>query len=87
MAERRGREETDVRHAADMAVRFAEAARHEADAERQGGSEPHLSAIFSEMEQKWDGRFSNPMKLSENKDWIDYCRALGRDRGILTRPN
>jgi len=87
LAERRGRDETDIGHATDMSVRFAEAALRQAGGEGRSDPQAHLSTIFSEMERKWNGRFSNPMKLSENKDWIDYCRALGRDRGILARPN
>ena len=87
IAERRGRDRADIRHATDMSVRFAEAALRQAASEGKSGAQDHLSTVFSETEQKWSGRFSNPMKLSDNKDWIDYCRALGRDRGILARPN
>jgi len=55
-----------------------------AQAEAEGRPDPY-AAIRSEqdrLQEKWDGRFRSFLRLGENKDWIDYCRALGQSRGI-----
>jgi hypothetical protein len=83
IGERRGKDAGEVASARNAAVRFSEAALVQAEAEGHGTPEIHLSPIYAQMESKWDGRFANPLRLSENTDWIDYCRALGRDKGVL----
>lgn len=83
VGELRGRDASDVSQARDAAARFSEAALVQARNEGQRDPKAHLTPIHVEKERNWDGRFANPLKLSDNKDWIDYCRSLGRDRGLL----
>ena len=70
-----------------MAARGAEAFRAAAvkEAQREGVAEPevHVTTWLETHRGKWDGRLQKLTLLTENKDWIDYCRALGRDRGVL----
>ncbi|MSU88184.1 hypothetical protein GE300_00965 [Rhodobacteraceae bacterium 2CG4] len=83
VAERRRRDAADIRLIRDGAARFAEAAADQARAEGHADAQAHLSPVYAGMARKWDGRLANPLHLFENRNWINYCRALGRDRGIL----
>ncbi len=79
---KREKDEKTVNAALVSASLFLVKAREQA---RFEGDLTPYSTIQSEQERlttKWDGRFSSLWLLNENKDWIEYCRALGRDRGL-----
>jgi|GEM_PF-3535443 len=81
IGERKGKPEAvaEMRATAD---RFAVAAVDHATREGQGEAEAHISAIVEEVTPKWDARWANLAEMQDTLDCIDYCRALGRDRGI-----
>ncbi|MEO1274329.1 MAG: hypothetical protein AAFV96_02710 [Pseudomonadota bacterium] len=81
IAARRGRSAADIEKADKAAWAFREAALIEA--EREGRAAEALDPVGVAMAKKWDGRFTDVLRLGENKDWIDYCNALGKDRGVL----
>ncbi|WP_137703128.1 hypothetical protein [Marimonas lutisalis] len=58
-----------------------------AQARREGRRDPksHLEEETTRLTSKWDGRFANLLEIRNNADWLDYCRALGRSRGIVDR--
>jgi len=53
-------------------------------AQREGRAAPkdYVAAEYHRLLDKWQGRFGKITYLSENKDWVDYCRALGKSRKI-----
>ncbi|TMV10245.1 hypothetical protein FGK63_04055 [Ruegeria sediminis] len=79
---RRGKDEDTVNAALVSASLFLVEAREQAG--REGTSEPygHIQSEQDRLAEKWEGRFSSLILLNENKDWIDYCRALGKNRGL-----
>lgn len=79
---RRGKDQAMTDAALVSASLFIVEAR--AQAGREGVSEPygHVQAEQARLTEKWSGRFSSLRLLGENKDWIDYCRALGKSRGL-----
>lgn len=62
---------------------FREEAVRQAAAEGVADPEAHVAALEPDLAAKWSGRMSSLLKLRENYDWIEYCRALGEDRGIV----
>ena len=86
MAEARGRDRSSVDQADMAAGRFYEAAIDHARAEGVGDPEAHVALLCRPLNEKWQGRFSSVWKFRDNRDWLDYCAALGRDRGILPVP-
>lgn len=55
-----------------------------AQAGREGVADPqaHIGLVLDQKRDDWSGRLSSPWKLRENKEWLDYCRSLGRHRGL-----
>jgi hypothetical protein len=87
VAHRRGRDLADVWQAEDTAERFRAFAITEARREGVRDVQAHINDTIPVMAQKWTGRFASILLLTENKDWIDYCGALGKDRGVLPLTN
>ncbi len=82
LATRRGKDSQDVNAALVSASLFTVEARTQA--EREGENDPyaHIHEEQIRLSEKWEGRFGSLVLLRKNKDWIDYCRALGKDRGL-----
>ncbi len=80
-ARRRSPEKQELMYAgADL---FAEEAVRQASAEGIADPEAHVRDLRADLATKWSGRMSSLLKLRENVDWIEYCAALGEDRGLL----
>ena len=62
---------------------FGLAAVDQAKAEGRSDPTDHVLRTRDEVEPKWERQVRNPLKLSDTLDWTGYCRALGRDRGVL----
>ncbi|MEM7242358.1 MAG: hypothetical protein AAF429_09250 [Pseudomonadota bacterium] len=43
----------------------------------------YFDAIKAESYPRWDAQLGNPLKLQDTKDWIDYCRAFGKDQRLV----
>ncbi len=84
---RRGRETAEVRRALAASDRFLDAAVVEARQEGIAAPADHVARLCGEMSGKWSGRLSSASHFLENRDWLDYCDALGRDRGVLPLSN
>ncbi len=82
LGSRRGKDDDTVNAALVSASLFVVEAREQADLEGHTDPYRHIHSEQDRLTEKWDGRFSSLLRLSENKDWIDYCRALGENRGI-----
>ena len=80
---RRGRSEDQIETVSRTASVFREAAIAQAGAEGVADPQAHLLAHAERLRKKWQGRSSRITLVRENRDWIDYCRALGKDRGLL----
>lgn len=67
---------------ANLSWRFAETSVDEAA--REGVVDPatHTARWMERHRGEWRGRLHDLSQFEENRDWLDYCRALGRDRGI-----
>jgi len=79
---RKGKNGSTVNAMQVTSALFLVHARSQAQAE--GQSNPYSAIQYEQgrLQEKWDGRFSSILRLGENKDWIDYCTALGQSRGI-----
>lgn len=73
--------------AARMSAAMHSAALREARREGIADPDAHVAHWFARLQDKWDGRFQDITLIGENKDWIDYCRSLGKDRGVLPLPD
>ncbi len=62
---------------------FLEAAHVQASDEGHTDTRAWAGEHYPGLHEKWDGRFSELLTFAENKDWIDYCKALGRSRGVI----
>ncbi|MDQ2089417.1 hypothetical protein [Marimonas arenosa] len=85
VARRRGKPEGEVEKLVDDAVLFRTAAWSEARREGRHDPKAHVAAQGTRLGEKWQGQFGNIFRLRKNKDWIDYCHALGKSRGVLNR--
>lgn len=54
----------------------------QSDSEGIKHPEDHFDALVKERLNKWISQFSNPLKLQDTKDWIDYCKSLGESSGM-----
>ena len=77
---------SDIARMRKAGVRFRDAARTEAT--REGRSDPatFVAQTRPELNEKWQGRFAKMSLLTENMEWVKYCGALGKDRGVLPIP-
>jgi adenylosuccinate lyase len=80
LGERHGRDATEIVAALKAEADFRASATDQAKAE---GRDDIPAGLRAEMDAKWDDRVSSLLHLGETSDWIGYCRALGRERGIL----
>lgn len=65
-----------------MADAFIKASVVEARAEGRT-SETYVADTILEVTPRWQAQFGSLLKLPDTLDWVDYCRALGLDRGII----
>lgn len=79
---RRNKDQTTIDAALASAALFVVEARSQATQENVPDPYKYVQSEQTRLLEKWDGRFGRPLLLNENKDWIDYCRALGKDRGL-----
>ncbi|MEL7465926.1 MAG: hypothetical protein AAFN79_17780 [Pseudomonadota bacterium] len=68
--------------AAALSVAFRDEAVAEATREKVADPQAHVGDWLARHEAKWSAQIRDVTRLSETKDWIDYCKALGRDRGV-----
>ena len=66
--------------------RFRYAATAEAKHEGKDDPSAFIAKSRPDLTKKWQGRFAKPTLLSENIEWVKYCGALGKDRGVLPIP-
>jgi len=83
LGEQKGRTGKDVAKMRRAATIFRDEAAVQAGREGIADTSGHVIDTAAKMDEKWQGRFSQVFKFNENKDWITYCEALGRDRGLL----
>ena len=83
LGDRKGRKASDVDKLRRTASLFRDEAAAQAQAEGIADTGGHVITHSTAMADKWQGRFGSVMLFAENKDWIDYCEALGTDRGLL----
>ena len=82
VAERRNKPKDDISAVIRSATVFERAAFDQA--KREGRPDPydHVLSDLNRLTKKWHGRFGKITLVQENKDWIDYCRSLGKNRGL-----
>ncbi|MEM7524280.1 MAG: hypothetical protein AAF360_11075, partial [Pseudomonadota bacterium] len=68
--------------AAEISVAFRTEAVAEASRENVADPQAHVGDWLARHEAKWSAQIRDPARLSDTKDWIDYCQALGRDRSV-----
>ena len=68
--------------AAKISAAFRVEAVAEAKREKVADPQAHVADWLARHETKWAAQMRDPARLSDTKDWIDYCRALGRNRGV-----
>jgi hypothetical protein len=81
----KGRKEQEITRFRDGSASFLKAAGAQARAENQPDPGKYILQLQNALQEKWSGRFSSVLTVTENKDWIDYCKAFGRERGLLPR--
>ena len=83
LGEQKGRSGKDVAKMRRAATIFRDEGAAQAESEGIADAGAHVIATTAEMDEKWQGRFGKVFLFHENKEWISYCEALGRDRGLL----
>ncbi|MEM6932461.1 MAG: hypothetical protein AAF526_02635 [Pseudomonadota bacterium] len=66
---------------------FLTAAEEQAEAEGRADPAGFVSGWVPKHRAKWDDAFGSVLKFSENMEWVEYCGALGKDRGLLPIPD
>lgn len=79
---RRNKPQSEIREISATATAFREEALSQAQQEGQPDPQNYVLIQTDRLADKWLGRFGKIGLLQENKDWIDYCRALGKSRKI-----
>jgi hypothetical protein len=79
----KGRPAADIGRAEAAMTAFVDEALVQASHEGVADPRRHIETLGVEMAAKWDDRFADLAKLSENMEWLDYCTALGESRNIL----
>ncbi|WP_281972563.1 hypothetical protein [Ruegeria faecimaris] len=79
---RRNKDQTTTDAVLASAALFVVEARDQAAMEGIKNPYKHIQSAQVRLSETWHVRFGNLALLNENKDWIDYCRALGKDRGL-----
>ncbi|MCF1708081.1 hypothetical protein L0V05_04530 [Tabrizicola sp. J26] len=69
--------------AAFVAASFLTEAEKEAAAAGQADPKADVASIMGYLRERWSNRSEKLLALPSNMKWIDYCGALGRQRGIL----
>ncbi|QGX99954.1 hypothetical protein EI983_17435 [Roseovarius faecimaris] len=82
IGEARGKSQDEIAAITRSATVFLDAAFAQAKHEGQPDAYEHVRSDLHRLTDKWDGRFSRITLLNENMEWIKYCRALGKDRGL-----
>jgi hypothetical protein len=72
-----------VTRAAEAYLAHAVAAAGEAG---QADPEADVASIMTYLTPRWENRIDRFLSVKSNLDWIDYCRRLGIDRGIVPLP-
>jgi hypothetical protein len=73
---------SDAAAAADLFLGRAVAAAGEAG---QADPEADVASIMAYLVPRWENRVESILSLKSNLDWIDYCRRLGTEHGLLAQ--
>jgi hypothetical protein len=52
----------------------------------QADPKADVASIMTYLTPRWENRIDRFMSIKSNLDWIDYCRRLGIDQGIVPLP-
>ena len=52
----------------------------------QPDPEADVASIMTYLTPRWENRIDRFLSVKSNLDWIDYCRRLGIDQGIVPLP-
>lgn len=68
----------------EAAGRFRDRAVAVAGEAGQTNPEADVASIMVYLEPRWENRIERLLSVRSNLDWIDYCRRLGREEGVIT---
>ncbi len=68
--------------AKSAAEKYMQAAYGQAKCEVVSKPYDYVDALVKVSIAQWSKNISDPMKLQENKDWGNYCKALAKDGGL-----
>jgi hypothetical protein len=76
--------EAQLAAATEAAKRFRARSVEVAREAGQADPEADVASIMVYLEPRWENRIGRLMSVKSNLDWIDYCRRLGLEEGVIT---
>lgn len=81
-----GAKPEDLIAARDTGARFLARAIVVAGEMGQATPEADVASIMDYLRPRWENRIERLFSVKSNLDWIDYCRRLGLEQGVITNP-
>ncbi|MFK7839882.1 MAG: hypothetical protein AB8B83_06070 [Bdellovibrionales bacterium] len=88
-AEEKGKPEEQINAMRRMSEVFEDASYEQAEAEGQSDGKAFIESRMQGLVDKWHERWLSDdhvkalSLMKENMEWVGYCGALGKDRGLL----
>jgi hypothetical protein len=81
-----GAKPEDLIAARDTGARFLARAIVVAGEMGQANPEEDVASIMGYLTPRWENRIERLFSVKSNLDWIDYCRRLGLEQGVIPYP-